>query len=68
MLGELIRRYLDANGIKYNYVAEEIGVTAPVFSAMLNGTRRILAEEYFSICVLLKVSPDFFYKQLYIAS
>jgi len=64
MLGALIKNYLDKNGIKYSYVASEIGLPSTIFSAMLNGKRKIVAEEYFSICTALNVDTNYFAKEL----
>ena len=46
---------MDANGIKYNFLAEQIGVSSNICSAMLNGGRKITVEEYFLICKVLGV-------------
>lgn len=62
MLGERVKKFLDENGIKYGYVAESIGVSISTFSAMLNGNRKITAEEYFLICEVLKVNTEYFIK------
>ncbi len=64
MLGELIKNYLDENGIKYSFVAEEAGIPKNVFSSILNGKRKIVAEEYFTICFILKLDTSFFANQL----
>ena len=55
MLGSLIKSYLDENGIKYSFVANEVGIPNNIFSAMLNGKRKIVAEEYIKICNVLKI-------------
>lgn len=68
MLGGLIKGYLDENGIKYSFVAEEAGIPANVFSTIINGKRKISAEEYFTICFILKVDTGFFADKLKHAS
>lgn len=68
MLGELIKRYLDENGIKYTFVANEIGVAKNVLSAMLSGKRKITAEEYISICTAIKVDTSYFAEMIKAAS
>lgn len=60
MLYERIREYLNKNRIPYSAVAEKIGKPLPIFSNMVNGKRKIEAEEYFAICEALKVSVSFF--------
>ncbi|MEG2003168.1 MAG: helix-turn-helix transcriptional regulator [Clostridia bacterium] len=64
MLGRLIKLFLDENGIKYSFVANEIGIPANVFSTILNGKRKIIAEEYFAICAVLNVDTNYFAKQV----
>ena len=68
MLASLIREYLDKHGIKHAYVAEEIGVAKNVFSSMLGGKRKISAEEYFSICAVVRVDISYFAEKLKEAS
>jgi transcriptional regulator with XRE-family HTH domain len=60
MYGEQIKNFLDENGIKYSFVASEAGISNNIFSAMLNGKRKITVEEYFSICHALKVDANYF--------
>lgn len=60
MLSEKIKKYLDDKGIKYGFVADGIGVSVSTFSGMINGKRKITAEEYFAICNFLCVGLDFF--------
>ncbi len=68
MLGELIKKYLNENGIKHTYVAEELGIKKNLFSAMLSGKRKITAEEYFKICIVLKLNPAYFAEKVKNAS
>lgn len=51
MLYERIREYLNKNRIPYSAVAEKIGKPLPIFSNMVNGKRKIEAEEYFAISI-----------------
>lgn len=60
MFGTRIKNYLDANGIKYNFLAERIGVSQNSCSAMLNERRKITVEEYFLICKVLGVDATYF--------
>jgi len=60
MYGEIIKNYLDENGIKYSFVAQEAGIPTNIFSAMLNLKRKITVEEYFNICLVLKVDANYF--------
>lgn len=63
MLGMKIKKFLNQNGIRLSFVAEKIGVSANVFSGMLNGKRKITAEEYFLICRTLEVDLEYFINQ-----
>lgn len=60
MYGSVIKNYLDENGTKHSFVANELGVPTNVFSAMLNNKRKIIVEEYFDICNVLNVDPNYF--------
>ena len=60
MYGESIKKYLDENGIKYSFVANEAKIPLNVFSTMINCKRRITAEEYIKICSVLKLDPNYF--------
>ena len=61
MIGKMIKQYLEKNGILLSYVASKIGVAPNVFSSMMNGKRRISAEEYYLICKALNVDLEYFY-------
>lgn len=58
--GAMIKEYLDNNGIKYSFLANEIGIPINILCNMLNGKRKITVEEYFMICSVLKISIDYF--------
>lgn len=60
MYGEKIKDYLDEKGIKYGFVATGVGMPVNTFSAILNEKRKITVEEYFAICSVLEVDPNFF--------
>ena len=60
VLGTRIKKYLDENGIKYSFVANELGLPVNVFSVMINGKRKISADEYVDICRVLRLSADYF--------
>lgn len=57
-VGPKIKQYLDANGIKYSFLSEKIGIPMNVLSPMLNGKRKMAVEEYFMICRALGISTD----------
>lgn len=60
MLGERIKDYILGEGLKLGAVAERVGVPMNTFSTMMNGSRKITAEEYFAICKALNVPLDKF--------
>ena len=60
MLSEKIKKYIANSGYKINAIAERAGLPANTFSAMINGKRKITAEEYFAICKALGVALDYF--------
>ena len=44
MLGFKIKDYMTAKGLKFGAIAERAGIPANIFSAMINGKRKITAE------------------------
>lgn len=64
MLGLKIKEYLTDTGLKYSEVANEIGLPVNALAAMLNGERKITAEEYFDICRALDVPLDKFISEM----
>jgi len=60
MLGEKIKIFIKANGIKQTFLASKLGVSNSTLNTMLNGNRNITAEEYFKICQTLNVSVETF--------
>lgn len=62
MVGIKIKEYILAAGLKFGAVAKKAGIPENVFSAIINGKRKITAEEYFSICDALGVPIDTFRK------
>ena len=55
MVGQRIKAYLEANGIKQSFLSKEADIPAPALVALLSGTRRIEIMEYYRICRALKV-------------
>lgn len=60
MLGKKIKEYIANSGYKISAIAEKAGLPANTFSAMINGKRKITAEEYFAICKALDVRLNYF--------
>ncbi len=59
-MGAKIKNYIQEEGLKYKAIADRIGVPLNSFSAMLNGKRRITADEYVKICKALNVPLETF--------
>lgn len=62
MVGSKIKCYLDANGIKYGFLADKLGMTQSVISDLLNDKRRIECVEYLNICKCLNVPLETFFE------
>ena len=60
MLGTRIREYITESGLKMGVIAEKANIPLNTFSAMMNGKRKITAEEYFTICKILNVPLEKF--------
>ena len=63
MLGREIKNHIHNSGIKLSTIAKKADIPVNTFSAMMNGHRRITAEEYFAICDALDVPLDKFVKR-----
>jgi len=63
VLGQKIKSFAEEKGLKFSTIADRAGIPTNTFSAMINGKRRITAEEYFSICEALEVSVTYFYEK-----
>lgn len=56
----LVRNYISAHGLKQKAVALKSKIPYSTFNAMMNGKRRIYADELEAICRSLNVSPEAF--------
>lgn len=59
-INERLSVYVSENGIKQVYIAQKTGLTPDTISKMLNGNRRILADEFLLICNALNIDPNIF--------
>lgn len=55
-----LNEYVTANGIKQIYIVQKTGLSADTISKILKGKRRILADEFLTICVALDIDPNIF--------
>jgi transcriptional regulator with XRE-family HTH domain len=58
--GSDIKKYLEENGIKQNFLSEKTGIPASVINAILNDKRKVEANEYMKICDAIGVPLDYF--------
>lgn len=63
MLGLKIRDYMDNKGIKQTFLAEKTGLSLQAINTILNGSRKIEANEYYEICKALDKPLDFFFME-----
>lgn len=57
---EKVRVYIDENGLKQISVAQRAGIPKSIFNAMMNGKRKMYADDLKAICLALNVSPELF--------
>lgn len=57
---EKIKKYMDDNGIKQVYVSEKTGIPENTLSIILNGKRKLYADELISIILALGIDPSYF--------
>jgi transcriptional regulator with XRE-family HTH domain len=57
---EKVRSYLDENHLEQASVAEKAGIPASAFNAMMNGERKMYADDLRTICYSLNVSASIF--------
>ena len=63
MLGLKIKAYMDARGIKQTFLADKTNMGLTTINAILNGNRKIEANEYYDICKALDKPLDFFFQE-----
>lgn len=61
MVNDRVCRAIADSGMKQKFIAEKIGMSEPTFSALLAGKRKIDVDEFFKICVVLKMRPEVLY-------
>lgn len=52
---EFLNNYIEKKGIKQRYISEKAGLSDDVVSKILNGKRKILADEFLSICRAIEI-------------
>jgi len=61
---EKVHTYITERGIKQNVLAKKCNISTSTFSAMMNGNRKMYAEDLRSICYALEVSPEVFIEHI----
>ena len=62
-INEKLNQYVTAKGIKQIYISQATGISADIISKILQGKRKIMADEFLEICSALNINPDYFRKQ-----
>lgn len=57
---EKVKAYIDENGLKQVTIAKKTGISTSIFNAILNGKRKMYAEDLKAICHALNVSATTF--------
>lgn len=63
---ERMKNYILKNHLKQNSIAQDMGLLPSTFSMILNGERRITADELGDFCKSVRQSPELFldYKEI----
>lgn len=62
-INERLKSILDDRGVKQAYISQKTGFSADVISRILKGNRKILADEFLTICNALSIDPNSFREQ-----
>jgi plasmid maintenance system antidote protein VapI len=57
---ERIAEYLEENYLQQKLLSDKTGIQQNKISAMLNGNRKITADEYIQLCDALGLDPGYF--------
>ena len=63
--GDILKEYLLTHGIKQNYVAKEIGMTASQFNYRITGRAKFDMEFALAVAKVLYISPTVFLSKNY---
>lgn len=59
-INEKLRKFIENNGLKFNFVAEKAKIPEKKFYRLINSETVITAEDLGKICKGLGVDPSFF--------
>ncbi len=57
---EKVRTYIVENGLSWEFISGQTGISVCDFKAILNGKKVLYADELRKICLALNVSPELF--------
>jgi len=57
-ISEVLRRKIRIKNGKQRAIAERMGINETTLSAKLNGHRRLYADEFRDICIMLSLNAD----------
>lgn len=55
-----VAQYLEEQGIKQSWLAQKTGLTDNMISGILNGKRKMTADEFVRICKAIEKTPNDF--------
>lgn len=58
-----LKEIIESRGIKQSYICEKTGLSSDCVSRILNSARKITADEFLSICEVLKLDPRSFFEK-----
>lgn len=62
-MSERIRRYIESNGLKFNFVADKCGIEPKKFYRLISGKTAMSVDEYERICTRgLSLAPSYFFE------
>ena len=63
VVAQNLRRIMDDRGFRYRSIAEKAGYSIGQFSSLLNGRRRVTADDIVRIADTLNISPNELFKK-----
>lgn len=61
-INERLNLIIQERGLKQAYIAQMVGMTDDCVSKILNGKRKMLADEFLKFCSALNIDPNCFRK------
>ena len=61
-INEKVKMYIEDNHLKQVSISKDMGIPNPIFNAMLNGKRKMYADDLEAFCRVVGVSADLILK------